>query len=122
MSNILIVEDDEQLRVLAVSLIEEAGHSATSAANKSEAMALLRTHAPLDLVFADIGLQGELQGGLNLATEAGRIRPGIPVLYTSGQALTDGMEAMFVEKSVFLAKPYTVDQLKTALADALKAT
>jgi hypothetical protein len=38
------------------------------------------------------------------------------VLYTSGRDLTDGMKARFVEKSAFLPKPYTVEELLTALS------
>ena len=43
------------------------------------------------------------------------MRPELKVLYTSGQAVTDGMAALFVKDSAFLPKPYTVEQLGTML-------
>jgi len=43
------------------------------------------------------------------------MRPELKVLYTSGQAVTDGMTALFVKNSAFLPKPYTVEQLGTML-------
>ena len=45
-----------------------------------------------------------------------KIRNALRVLYTSGQAVTDGMMALFVKNSAFLPKPYTVEQLGTMLA------
>jgi len=42
-------------------------------------------------------------------------RPELKVLFTTGSAVTDGMKAMMVKKSAVLEKPYTVDQLQTAL-------
>jgi DNA-binding NtrC family response regulator len=120
MANILVVEDEEQVRVLAVSLCEEMGHTAASASNLDEALALLATEESFGLIFTDLSLHGHDQAGLALGTEAVRIRGGIPVLYTTGQAVTDGMKAMFVEGSSFLPKPYTFDQLNAAVTAALK--
>jgi DNA-binding NtrC family response regulator len=84
------------------------------------ASSLLATEEIFDLIFTDLSLHGHNQAGLALATEAVRIRGGIPVLYTTGQAVTDGMKAMFVEGSSFLPKPYTFDQLNAAVTAALK--
>jgi hypothetical protein len=58
-----------------------------------------------DLLFTDLGLRDDLQAGLTAAQEAVKRIPGPPVLYTTGQVLTDGMRAMFVERSAFVAKP-----------------
>ena len=121
MANILVVEDEEQVRVLAVSLFEEMGHTAASAANVDEALALLATEDTFDLVFTDLSLHGHDQAGLALAAEATRMREGVPVLYTTGQGLTDGMKAMFVDGSSFLPKPYTFEQLSAAVTAALKS-
>jgi hypothetical protein len=58
---------------------------------------------------------GEPEPGLKLATKAKELRPNLKVLYTSGQAVTDGMMALFVENAAFLPKPYTIDQLATTI-------
>jgi DNA-binding NtrC family response regulator len=121
MSNILVVEDEDQVRVLAVSLFEEMGHTAVSAANMDQALALLATDETFDLIFTDLGLHGHDQAGLALAAEATRMREGVPILYTTGQGVTDGMKAMFVEGSSFLPKPYTFEQLTAAVTAALKS-
>jgi CheY-like chemotaxis protein len=94
---ILVVEDDEQVRVLAEALLEDAGHETLSAANSEQALALLETEERIDLLFTDLGLGDELQAGLALAAEARRRRSDLRVLYTTGQGVTDGMKALFVE-------------------------
>jgi two-component SAPR family response regulator len=70
----------------------------------------------IDLLFTDIELQDDIQAGLNLAREAVERQPELGVLYTSAHEATDGMNALFVDKSAFLPKPYTVEQLQTILS------
>jgi two-component system, cell cycle sensor histidine kinase and response regulator CckA len=112
---VLIVEDEDQVRVLAESILREHGHDTLSAANAEQALALIASEQTIDLLFTDIGLHDDRQGGLLLAQKAVELRPLLPVLYTTGQGVTDGMRAMFVEKFGFVAKPYTLDQLTAAL-------
>jgi DNA-binding NtrC family response regulator len=112
---ILVVEDDVQVRVLGEALLQEDGHETLSAATTEEALALLETEERVDLLFTDLGLRDDLQAGLTLAQEARKRRPDLPVLYTTGQGVTDGMKALFVEPYGFLAKPYTPEQLKIAI-------
>jgi CheY-like chemotaxis protein len=121
MANILVVEDDEQVRVLAVSIVEELGHTAQSAANMDEALALLATDQVFELLFTDLGLSGHDQAGLALALEAVRQREKLPVLYTTGQAVTDGMKALFVDNASLLPKPYTFDQLSLSLPTMIRS-
>ena len=66
----------------------------------------------------DIGLQQDLEAGLKLAKGIAARKPGLPVLYTTGQGVTDGMRAMFADPFGFLPKPYTRD-LTTALGNLL---
>jgi DNA-binding NtrC family response regulator len=115
MANILILEDEEQVRVLADSFLQGVGNKTLSAATIEQAMVLIEGDEPVDLLFVDLKIQDDLEGGLKLAKKAVEARPNLKVLYTSGQAVTDGMNALFVEKSAFLQKPYTVDQLATIL-------
>ena len=117
MAVILIVEDEEQVRVLAELYLQEQGHQTVSAATAEEALAALEVAEQVDLLFTDIGLHGDLHAGLVLAKQAVERRPELKVLYTTGQGVTDGMRAMFVKASALLPKPYTVDQLQRSLAD-----
>jgi two-component system cell cycle sensor histidine kinase/response regulator CckA len=115
MAAILVVEDETQVRVLSESYLQNQGHETLSAANIEEALAVLETAKEIDLLFTDIGLQGDTQAGLTLAQRATERRPELKVLYTTGLPVTDGMKAMFVENSALLPKPYTIDQLQTVL-------
>jgi len=115
MATVLIVEDEEQVRVLAESYLREQGHVTRSAATKEQALAVLEV-AKVDLLFVDVGLYDDRQVGLDLAKEAVERLPELKVLYTTGQPVTDGMKALFVGKSALLPKPYTVEQLQAVLA------
>jgi CheY-like chemotaxis protein len=116
MSTVLIVEDEDQVRVLAESYLREQGHQTVSAATGEEALAVFEVVDRIDLMFTDVILKGDIHAGLELAKEAVGRRPDLKVLYTTGSAITDGMKAMMVEKSAVLEKPYTVDQLQAALS------
>ena len=115
MATVLLVEDDDQVRVLAESCLEQQGHQVLSAGTEMGAIAILKGKADVDLLFTDIDLKGELAAGIELALEAKQLHPNLAVLYTMSRAVTDGMKARFVEGSAFLEKPYTVEQLTTAL-------
>jgi CheY-like chemotaxis protein len=116
MSVILLVEDEDQVRVLTESYLEEQGHRVLTAATPDGAFAILRSDQPVDLLLTDIGLKQELNGGIELARQAAEIRRELKVLYTTGRAITDGMKVRFVEGSAVLEKPYTTEQLMHTLS------
>jgi CheY-like chemotaxis protein len=115
MGTVLIVEDEDQVRVLAESYLREQGHQTVSAASPEEALAVFEVVDRVDVMFTDVILKGDIHAGLELAKEAVQRHPELKVLFTTGSAITDGMKAMMVDKSAVLEKPYTVDQLQTAL-------
>jgi len=115
MATILLVEGDDQVTVLTGSFLEQRGHQLLSAGTPDGAIAILKKTPHVDLLFTDVDLKGEIAAGIDLAADAKHIHPNLKVLYTTGRALTDGMKARFVEGSAFLEKPYTVEQLATAL-------
>jgi DNA-binding NtrC family response regulator len=116
MATVLIVEDEDQVRVLAESYLREQGHQTVSAATAEEGLAVFEVVARIDVLFTDVILKGENHGGLELAKQAVQRQPDLRVLFTTGSSVTDGMKAMMVEKAAILEKPYTVDQLQTALS------
>jgi len=116
MAIVLLVEDEEQVRVLAQSYLEERGHQVLSAGTPDGAMAILRRTAHVDLLFTDIDLKDVIASGIELAHDAVARFPNLKVLYTTGRDLTDGMKARFVNHSAFLPKPYTVEELLTTLS------
>jgi CheY-like chemotaxis protein len=122
MTCVLVVEDDEQVRVLAEAIIQEAGHRTMSAATVDEAIALLQGDTSIEALFTDIHLVENGPTGLDLAVRAREARPQIRVLYTTGLALTDGMKALMVDGSACLPKPYTPDQLSAMIGEIFGAT
>ena len=115
MAVVVVVEDEAQVLVLAESYLEEQGHTTFTVSSIEGALAVLEGEE-IDVLFTDLGLDGNQQAGLELAKQAVERRPDLKVLYTTGQTVTDGMKAMFVDGAAMLEKPYTVDQLSTALA------
>jgi CheY-like chemotaxis protein len=116
MATVLLVEDEDQVRVLAESYLEEQGHTVLTAASKDGALAILESGQAVDVLFVDLGLKDEIDGGLELAKRAVEMRPNLKVLYTTGRPVTDGTRARFVQGAAFLPKPYTVEQLLAALS------
>ena len=119
MAVVLIVEDEAQVRVLAESILQEAGHETRSAGTTAEAQATLRSDERIDLLFVDMTLLDGHEAGLELAKVATEVRPSLPVIYTTGRGITDGMVALFVQPNGFLGKPYTGAQLLTAVSNLL---
>src|SRR6516165_6696848 len=101
MATVLLVEDDDQVRVLAESYLEEQGHEVLSAGTAPGALALLAKSSQLELLFTNVDLKGEIAAGIGLAHEAVNRRPNRKVLYTTERNLTDGMKARFVKNSAF---------------------
>ena len=60
-----------------------------------------------------------VHGGCDLALQAIALRPGLRVLYTTGNTITDKMKALLAEGTHFLRKPYTQNQLQESFKDML---
>lgn len=121
MAVILIVEDEALLRMLAEKMIQGWGHQTLSAGDVDEALSLLRSPRHIDALFTDIRLKTATLGGFELAQEAIKLRPGLRVLYTTGNCLTDRMKSLFVEDAHFLLKPYVDEQLQDSVEGLLAA-
>lgn len=115
---VLIVEDEALIRMLAVDMLEDFGHSSDEAANAAEALEKLRLPgADYSIVFLDIGLP-DMRGD-DLVREIRAFDPKLPIVIASGEDKTDlKMRLGTFEPIVFLGKPYDTDKLKEAL-DAL---
>jgi len=120
MAVVLLVEDDDHVRVLVESYLKELGHKVLSAVTRQGAMAVLEDTPNVDLLFTDMELMGDIQAGIELARQAAERWRHLKVLYTTGGGVTEGMRARLVRHSALLEKPYTVDQLRTSLSDHFK--
>ncbi len=80
-----MVEDNAEVRLMGATLLQDAGFEVHEAGDAAEALALVQAGLVFDLLFTDIVIPGGMDGVL-LAAEVGRLRPGIPVLLTTGWA------------------------------------
>jgi CheY-like chemotaxis protein len=118
MTTTLIAEDEPTILALAEGFVAALGHSTLTAQNGVEALALIESEAAVDLLFTDLNL-GTPPDGFDLARAARERRPELKVLYTSGQAMTDGMQALMVEGGAFLPKPYSPEELMASITSLL---
>jgi DNA-binding NtrC family response regulator len=116
MATILIVEDQQQVRVFAESYLRQQGHRTISAGTPEEALALIEAVNGVDVLFSEIELEGDALAGVRLAKRAAHRRPGIKVVYAAEHQVTDGLRPLLVAPAAVLAKPYAVSDLKNALA------
>jgi CheY-like chemotaxis protein len=120
MAVILVVEDDVFIRQNAAWTIGDLGHGTLLATDLASALVHLSASALIDALFVDIRLAALALGGYDVANHAVRLRPGLPVLYTSGSTLTPAMTGQFVAGGQFLQKPYSPDQLETCMGQLLQ--
>lgn len=104
---ILVVEDDNIVRMLIVDVLEELDYKVLEAEGGEEALVLLKdTDRPIHLMMTDVSMQP--MDGRELAKEARSVRPGLPILFASGYAESiDVPEGMDV-----IGKPFSIDQLR----------
>ena len=119
--SVLLVDDEESMRVTCGRLLGSMGYRVTTSAGSREALELLRRDpSAFDLVLTDQSMPHLT--GLELAREMRRLRPGLPVVLTSGfcdTLQTESPETLGV--SSILWKPYTLEELDRAVLDALPA-
>ncbi|WP_439366610.1 PAS domain S-box protein [Bradyrhizobium sp. DASA03005] len=118
---ILIVEDDPFVRSSVIRRVEALGYRVVAAVNGKDALQQLQGDPGIDLLFTDIVMPGGMSGW-DLADQARRLRPGLPVLFTSGYALeTLVAQGHARPQSIVLTKPYRKVELAQRLRDALAA-
>lgn len=117
--SILVTEDNEALRKIAVRHLNDLGYHTIAAKDAAEALQVLAGDAAVDLLFTDVVMPGGMDGRA-LAEAASRLRPGIRVLFTSGftgaAGMATGVEALAGQ---LLTKPYRKDELAHAIRTAL---
>ena len=118
---ILVVEDSQGVRDLAVRYLESLGYRTIPAADGPSAIEILRGGTPIDLLFTDVVMPGGMDGRA-LADAARRVRAGLKVLFTSGftaAAASAATETQF--GSNLLSKPYRKADLARRVRAALDA-
>jgi CheY-like chemotaxis protein len=115
---ILIVEDEPNVRRLAVMLCEGLGYGVDEAGSAPEALALLPKLSSLKLLLTDIVLAGGMRGD-ELALEVLRLRPEVKVLFMSGYTESGIGEPWQSRGYALLHKPFRLAELARMLRDEL---
>jgi CheY-like chemotaxis protein len=113
---VLVVEDDRDVREVALAVLQGAGYRVLEAASGDEAYRLLVAHPELqvDVLFTDVVMPGQLDG-IDLANAARSLRPRLPILYASGFANLVRANRHKDLRGPLLHKPYRPRELRAAI-------
>jgi len=119
MARILVAEDEDPLRTLVARAITDLGHTVVTAFDGADALDILtRENGQFDLLLTDIRMP--LMDGIALALSVARDHPQITILlmtaYADQRERASNLEALIHD---VVLKPFTLAELKTAVADAL---
>src|SRR5260221_1067921 len=117
-ATVLVVEDEDDVRDVAIGYVEALGYAVLAARNGDEALAILQSDAAVDLLLTDIVMPGTLDG-FSLGREAVALRPNIKVLHVTGYAQHLAAGQRGIKTGPVIAKPYREDQLRTRFAGLL---
>ena len=116
---ILVVEDDILVRMPVADYLRECGYRVIEASNAAEAQSMFGAGEPIEIVFSDVNMPGEMNG-FGLASWIRREHPDVKVILTSGhRSAAKGAEDL-CDEGPFLDKPYgyevLLDHIKRLLA------
>jgi PAS domain S-box-containing protein len=117
-ATILIVEDEQLVRELTREMLELRGHHVLAAENGQQALELVRTtNEQIDILLTDVIMPGI--SGPQLAEQILDTHPHIEVIYTSGYSYDEVSRRGEIDEHLrFLPKPFTLNELSTAIAQA----
>ena len=116
MASILVAEDDQAVRDFVSRALAYYGHSVTTVADGSAALAAL-AERQYDLMLTDIVMPG--MDGIALATQATKDIPGMAVLMMTGFA-SEGTRAQAHPVDRVISKPFSLKETCTAVEEALQ--
>src|ERR1700759_4685319 len=120
-SEILIVDDEEDIRDLISGIIGDEGYTTRVASDSESAMAAIRARRP-QLVVLDIWLQGSKLDGIEILEAIKREQPDLPVVMISGHGTIETAVASIRKGAYdFVEKPFKADRLIHVVERALEA-
>ncbi len=120
-ADILVVDDEADIRELVSGLLEDEGHAVRVAANSDEALAAIRARKP-SLALLDIWMQGGGLDGLELLDIIKELDPDLPVVMISGHGnIETAVSALKRGAYDFIEKPFKSDRLVVVIQRALEA-
>jgi two-component system NtrC family sensor kinase len=119
MLRILLVDDDQAVRTLTMEMLTDLGHDVVAAENGPAALAQLSAKSSFDLLLVDFAMPA--MNGAEVAAEARRIRPQLPVLFITGYADTSLLQSWTQLGCRTLNKPFTGNELDLAVRRTVEA-
>lgn len=121
-SDILVVDDETDIRDLVAGILSDEGHETRTAFDSDSAMAAINDRVPR-LVFLDIWLQGSRLDGLALLDEIKKLHPDLPVVMISGHGNVEtAVSAIRRGAYDFIEKPFKADRLILVAERALETS
>ncbi|MFA5112329.1 MAG: response regulator, partial [Desulfobaccales bacterium] len=115
---VLVVDDEEVLRLGCGRVLKSEGYRVTTAANGKEALDLLAA-APVNVILCDLKMP--VMGALEVLEEVSERFPGIPVIIMTGLGtVADAVECMKKGAYDFVTKPFSIDHLTMVVRRALE--
>jgi two-component system nitrogen regulation response regulator NtrX len=119
-SDILIVDDEADIRELVAGILQDEGHGTRTAKNSDEALAAVAARRP-SMVFLDIWLQGSKLDGLQLLAAMKQEHPELPVVMISGHGnIETAVSAIKLGAYDFIEKPFKADRLVLVASRSLE--
>jgi CheY-like chemotaxis protein len=111
---VLVVEDEVLIRVLIVDELESLGLTVLEAGNADEALPILLSDVPIQVLFTDVRMPGSMDG-IELVRRARAIRPHLKVIVASGHRTNISLK----EADAFFGKPFSVAEVASMVKQAM---
>ena len=114
---ILLVEDEEPVRMVAQRALTRQGYEVTCASDGEEGLEIVQSGREFDMVVTDVVMPS--LDGPAMAREIRRLKPGLPLLFMSGYAEEQLRKEIGLANAWFMPKPFSVQQLSEKVGDVL---
>lgn len=122
MSDILIVDDERDIRELIADILRDEGYATRLAANSDDCMAAVDAEPPA-LMILDIWLKDSRMDGIDILKTVRRNNPDVPVVIISGHGNIEIAVAAIKQGAYdFIEKPFNIDQLLVVIGRAMETS
>ncbi|MEM9754778.1 MAG: sigma-54 dependent transcriptional regulator [Pseudomonadota bacterium] len=122
MADILVVDDERDIRELICDILEDEGFSTRMAGTSDQAMLELSTEPP-GLMILDIWLKDSAMDGIDILKHTRRDNPDVPVVIISGHGNIEIAVAAIKQGAYdFIEKPFNIDQLMVVIRRAMETS
>jgi two-component system nitrogen regulation response regulator NtrX len=122
MGDILIVDDEKDIRELISDILRDEGYTTRLAANSDECIAEINAEPPA-LMILDIWLKDSRMDGIDILKATKRDNPDIPIVIISGHGNIEIAVAAIKQGAYdFIEKPFNIDQLMVVIARAMETS